>query len=91
MDLVAPSTVPGRSKCTENCAKSRKDSEKKKKERNKRNDPEPQMVKNLPVMQETEVQSLSQDDPLEKGIASRSSILAWRIPWTEESGRLHSP
>ena len=48
------------------------------------------MVKNLPIMQETEVQSLSQDDPLEKGIASRSSILAWRIPWTEEPGGLQS-
>ena len=47
-----------------------------------------QMVKNLPVMQETQVQSLSQEDPLEKGMATRSSILAWRIPWTEEPGRL---
>ena len=49
-----------------------------------------QMVKNLPVIQETQVQSLSQEDPLEKGLATPSSILAWRIPWTEESGGLHS-
>ena len=42
------------------------------------------MVKNLPAMQET------WDDPLEKGITTYSSILAWRIPWTEESGRLQS-
>ena len=46
------------------------------------------MVKNLPVMQETRVQSLGQEDPLEKGIANHSSILAWRIPWTEEPGGL---
>ena len=45
-----------------------------------------QMVKNLPVMQETWVQSLGQKDPLEKGMATHSSILAWRIPWTEEPG-----
>ena len=45
-----------------------------------------QTVKNLPVMQETWVQSLGQEDPLEKGIAQHSSILAWRIPWTEEPG-----
>ena len=44
------------------------------------------MVKNLPVMQETWVQSLGQKDPLEKGMATHSSILAWRIPWTEEPG-----
>ena len=44
------------------------------------------MVKNLPVVQETWVQSLGQGDCLEKGMATRSSILAWRIPWTEESG-----
>ena len=49
------------------------------------------MVKNLPVMQETQVQSLGQEDPLEKGMATHSSILAWRIPWTEESGGLYSP
>ena len=47
-----------------------------------------QMVKNLPAMQETQVQSLSQGDPLEKGRATHSSILAWRIPWTEEPGGL---
>ena len=45
-----------------------------------------QMVKNLPIMQETQVQSLGQEDPLEKGIATHSGILAWRIPWTEEPG-----
>ena len=42
-----------------------------------------QMVKNLPVMQETQVPSLGQEDPLEKGMAIHPSILAWRIPWTE--------
>ena len=46
------------------------------------------MVKRLPTMQETLVQSLGQGDPLEKGMATHSSILAWKIPWTEESGRL---
>ena len=46
------------------------------------------MVKNLPAMQETWVQSLGGEDPLEKGMATHSSILAWRIPWTEEPGRL---
>ena len=45
-----------------------------------------QMVKNLPPMQETWVQSLGQEDPLEKEMATHSSILAWRIPWTEEPG-----
>ena len=49
-----------------------------------------QMVKNLPAMQETGVQSLGQEDPLEKEIATHSSILAWRIPWTEEPGGLQS-
>ena len=49
-----------------------------------------QMVKNLPAVQETRVQSLGQEDPLEKGMASYSSILAWRIPRTEEPGRLQS-
>ena len=49
-----------------------------------------QMVKNLPTMQETQVQSLHQEDPLEKGLATHSSILAWRIPWTEEPGELQS-
>ena len=48
------------------------------------------MVKNLPVMQETLVQSLGQEDSLEKGMATHSSIFAWRIPWTEEPGRLQS-
>ena len=49
-----------------------------------------QTVKNLPAMQETWVQSLDWEDPLEKGIASHSSVLAWRIPWTEEPGGLQS-
>ena len=48
------------------------------------------MVKNLPAMQETKVPSLGWDDPLEKGMVTRSSILAWRIPWTEKPGRLYS-
>ena len=48
-----------------------------------------QLVKNLPAMQETQVQSLGQEDPLEKGMATHSSILAWRIPCTEPGG-LHS-
>ena len=48
------------------------------------------MVKNLPVMQETRVQSQSWEVPLEKEMAPHSSILAWRIPWTEESGGLRS-
>ena len=47
-------------------------------------------VKNLPVMQEAQVRSLSQEDPLEKEMAAHSSILAWKIPWTEEPGRLQS-
>ena len=45
-----------------------------------------QTVKNLPAIQEAKVQSLGRDDPLEKEIATHSSILAWRIPWTEEPG-----
>ena len=49
-----------------------------------------QIVKNLTVMQETLVQSLGQEDPLEKGMATHSSILTWRIPWTEEPGGLQS-
>ena len=49
-----------------------------------------QTVKNLPAIQETQVGSLDWEDPLEKGMAAHSSILAWRIPWTEESGRLQS-
>ena len=50
-----------------------------------------QLVKNLPAMQETWVQSLGQEDPLEKEMATHSSIVAWRIPWMEEPGRLYSP
>ena len=46
------------------------------------------MVRNFPAMQETWVQSLVLENPLEKGLASQSSILAWRIRWTEEPGRL---
>ena len=52
-----------------------------------------QWVKNPPIMQETQekqVQSLGQEDPLEKKMATHSSILAWEIPWTEEPGRLQS-
>ena len=49
-----------------------------------------QTVKNLPARQETLVQYLDQEDPLEKGMATHSSILAWRIPWTEKPGRLQS-
>ena len=49
-----------------------------------------QMVKNLPAMQETQVQSLGPEDLLEKGMATHPSILAWRIPWTEEPGGLQS-
>ena len=48
------------------------------------------MVKNMPAMQETQVQSLGQEDPLEKGISTHSSVLAWRIPRTEEPCQLHS-
>ena len=47
-----------------------------------------QMVKNLPAMQETQVQSLGREDPLEKEMAIHSSTIAWKIPWTEEPGRL---
>ena len=49
-----------------------------------------QTLKNLPAMQETQVQSLAWEDPLEKGMATHSSILAWRMPWTEEPGGLQS-
>ena len=49
-----------------------------------------QQVKNPPAMQETQVQSLSWEDPLEKGMATHSSILTWRIPWTEAPGGLQS-
>ena len=47
-----------------------------------------QKVKHLPAMRETQVRSLSQEDPLEKEMATDSSTLAWKIPWTEEPGRL---
>ena len=50
-----------------------------------------QLVKNLPAMQETGVQSLGWEDPLEEGMATHSSILAWRIPWTEEPSGYSSP
>ena len=49
-----------------------------------------QMVKHLPTMGETQVQSLGWEDILEKGVATHSSILAWKIPWKEEPGRLQS-
>ena len=49
-----------------------------------------QTVKNLPAMQETQVQSLGREDPLEKEMGTHSRTLAWRIPWTEERGRLQS-
>ena len=49
-----------------------------------------QTVKNPPATQETQVQSLGWEDPLEKDMATHSSILAWEIPWTEEPGRLQS-
>ena len=48
------------------------------------------MVKNLPAKQETRILSLGREDPLEKEMATHSSILAWRIPWTEEPARLQS-
>ena len=49
-----------------------------------------QMVKRLPTMQETQVQSLGWEDGLEKEMATHSSVLVWKIPWTEEPGRLQS-
>ena len=49
-----------------------------------------QMVKNLPAMRETQVRSLGQKDPLQKEMATHSSVLAWKIPWTEEPGGLKS-
>ena len=49
-----------------------------------------QMVKRLPTMRETQVRSLGWEDPLEKEMANHSSTLAWKIPWTEEPGRLQS-
>ena len=48
------------------------------------------MVKNLPAMQETQIQFLGREDPLEKGMVTHSSILAWGIPWTEDSDKLQS-
>ena len=50
-----------------------------------------QRIKNLPIMQETQVPSLGQEEPLEKKMATHSSILAWRVPWTEEAAGLYSP
>ena len=52
--------------------------------------PVAQMVNSLPAKQETRIQSLGQEDPLEKGMTIHSSILAWRIPWAEEPGELQS-
>ena len=49
-----------------------------------------QTIMNLPAIQETQVQSLGREEPLEKGMATHSCILAWRIPWTEEPGGLQS-
>ena len=49
-----------------------------------------QMVKNMPAMEESQVQPLGWEDPLEKGMATHSSILSWRIPWAEEPGGLQS-
>ena len=49
-----------------------------------------QMVKNLPTIQETQIQSLGQEDPLEKGMATHSSILVWKISWTEKPNGLQS-
>ena len=50
----------------------------------------PQTVENLPAMKETQIRSLGEEDPLERGMATHSSILAWKIPWTEEPGVLQS-
>ena len=52
--------------------------------------PVAQTVKHLPTKKETQVRSLSEEDPLEEGVATHSNILAWRIPWTEQTGRLQS-
>ena len=49
-----------------------------------------QTVKNLPAIRETQVQSLGQEESLEKGMGTHSSVIAWRIPWTEKPGRLQS-
>ena len=51
--------------------------------------PVAQTVKHLPTKKETQVRSLGEEDPLEEGVATHSSILAWRIPWTEQTGRTH--
>ena len=59
-------------------------------QRNRRDFPVAQMVKNLPAMQKTLVQSPGWEDPLKKEMAMHPSICAWRIPWTEEAGRLQS-
>ena len=56
----------------------------------KKNSQLAQMVKNMPAMQETWVQFLGQEDPQEKGMATHSSVLAWRSPWTEKPGGLQS-
>ena len=50
-----------------------------------------QMIKSLPALRESQVQSLGEKDPLQKEMATQSSILAWKIPWTVEPGRLHRP
>ena len=55
-----------------------------------RTSPVAQTVKRLPPMRETQVQSLGREDPLEKEMVTHSSILAWKIPWTEKAGRLQS-
>ena len=52
--------------------------------------PSAAVVKNLPAMQETQVRSLGGKDPLEKGMATHCSVVAWRIPWTEKPSRLQS-
>ena len=52
--------------------------------------PHGSVLKNLPAIQETQVRSLGREDPLEKEMATHSSILAWRIPWTEEPGGIQS-
>ena len=49
-----------------------------------------QTVKNLPAMQETQARSLDREDPLKENLATHSSVLAWRVPWTEEPGRLQA-
>ena len=61
-----------------------------KRKRNTKDFPVAQTERNLPAMQENIVRFLGQEDPLEKGMAIHSSILAWKIPWTEETGGLQS-